>query len=79
MRLLYHAASGKGHIGREREDHRFGFRRAAIFRRHQADLGLLLSPPSARSSGTSQIASPSQIQGQKIFHTQTQRMDLYFQ
>jgi len=41
VRLLYHAASVKGLIGREREDHRFGFRRAAIFRRHQADLGLL--------------------------------------
>jgi hypothetical protein len=27
----------------EREAHRFGFRRAAIFRRYQADLGLLLA------------------------------------
>ena len=50
-RLLYHGptvkASGnvgnEGLIGREREDHRFGFRRTAIFRRYQADLGLLLA------------------------------------
>ena len=51
MRLLYHAAAVKasgnvdneGLIGRAREDHRFGFRRANIFRRYQADLGLLLA------------------------------------
>ena len=51
VRLLYHAtavkASGnvdnEGLIGRAREDHRFGFRRANIFRRYQADLGLLLA------------------------------------
>jgi len=44
VRLLCHAATVKasgnvdngGLIGLEREDHRFGFRRAAIFRRHQA-------------------------------------------
>jgi len=36
--------SFEGLIGLEREGHRFGFRRAAIFfRRHQADLGLLLA------------------------------------
>ena len=29
-------------IGRAREDHRFGFRRANIFRQYQADLGLVL-------------------------------------
>jgi len=33
----------EGLIGREREDHRFGFRRATIFRHHQAELGLLLA------------------------------------
>jgi hypothetical protein len=51
VRLLYHAATVKasgnvdneGLIGREREDHRFGFRRANIFRRYQAELGLLLA------------------------------------
>ena len=51
MRLLYHAATVKasgnvnneGLIRREREERRFGFRRAGIFRRHQADLGLLLA------------------------------------
>jgi len=51
VRLLYHAATveasgnvdDEGLIGREREDHRFGFRRAAIFRRHQAELELLLA------------------------------------
>ena len=29
--------------GRAREDHRFGFRRANIFRQYQADLGLILA------------------------------------
>ena len=51
VRLLYHAATVKasgnvdneGLIGRAREDHRFGFRRANIFRQYQADLGLLLA------------------------------------
>jgi hypothetical protein len=51
VRLLYHAASVKasgnvdneGLIGRAREHHRFGFRRANIFRQYQADLGLLLA------------------------------------
>jgi len=51
VRLLYHAATVKaagnvdneGLIEREREDHRFGFRRAAIFQRHQAELGLFLA------------------------------------
>jgi hypothetical protein len=33
----------EGLIGRAREDHRFGFRRANIFRHYQADLGLLLA------------------------------------
>ena len=51
VRLLYHAATVKasgnvdneGLIGRAREDHRFGFRRANIFRQYQADLGLVLA------------------------------------
>jgi hypothetical protein len=51
VRLLYHAATVKGSgnvdneglIGRAREDHRFGCRRANIFRRYQAELGLLLA------------------------------------
>jgi len=33
----------EGLTGRAREDHRFGFRRANIFRHYQADLGLLLA------------------------------------
>ena len=33
----------EGLIGRAREDHRFGFRRANIFRQYQADLGLVLA------------------------------------
>ena len=44
---LYLAApppqGGEGLIGRAREDHCFGFRRANIFRRYQADLGLLIA------------------------------------
>jgi len=51
IRLFYHAARVKasgnvdheGLSGRERDDHCFGFRRAAIFRRYQADLRLLLA------------------------------------
>ena len=51
VRLLYHAATVKasgnvdneGLIGRAREGHRFGFRRANIFRQYQADLGRLLA------------------------------------
>jgi hypothetical protein len=53
VRLLYHAATVKASgnvdnevlIGRAQEDHRFGFRRANIFRHYQADLGLLLRRP----------------------------------
>jgi len=56
VRLLYHAATVKasgnvdnvGLIGRAREDHRFGFRRATIFRQYQADLGLLLAATGAQ-------------------------------
>ena len=33
----------EGLIGRERQDHHFGYLRASIFRRLQADLGLLLA------------------------------------
>jgi len=33
----------EGLIGRAREDHCFGFRRANIFRRYQAELGLRLA------------------------------------
>jgi len=69
VRLLYHAATVKergneGLIGRAREDHCFGFRRANIFRQYQADLGLLLAArlQSARSSGTTQSTSPSSFQ-----------------
>jgi hypothetical protein len=51
----------EGLIGREREDLRFGFRRAAIFRTTKSTWDSL-SPPSARSSGTIQIASPSPFQ-----------------
>jgi hypothetical protein len=51
VRLLYHAATVKASgnvdnerlIGRAREDHWFGFRRANIFRRYQAELGLFLA------------------------------------
>ena len=51
VRLLYHVATiqatgnvdNEGLIGRARQDHRFGYRRASIFRRLQADLGLLLA------------------------------------
>jgi len=68
LRLLHHVAyvtaSGnvddEGLIGREREDHRFGSRRATILRRYQAELGLLhYSPPSVRSSDTTRSTSPS--------------------
>ena len=38
----------EGLIGRAREDHRFGFRRANIFRQYQADLGLLLAATGAQ-------------------------------
>jgi len=38
----------EGLIGRAREDHRFGFRRANIFRQYQADLGLLLAALTAQ-------------------------------
>jgi hypothetical protein len=50
----------EGLIGREREDHRFGFRRATIFRHHQAELGLLLA--ALGSSGTTPSTSPSPFQ-----------------
>ena len=51
VRLLYHVATfqasgnvdNEGLIGRARQDPRFGYRRASIFRRLQADLGLLLA------------------------------------
>jgi len=36
-------STNEGLIGRAREDHRFGFRRANIFRHYKADLGLLLA------------------------------------
>ena len=35
--------NNEGLIGRARQDHRFGYRRASMFRRLQADLGLLLA------------------------------------
>ena len=38
----------EGLIGRAREDHRFGFRRANIFRQYQAELGLLLAAMGAQ-------------------------------
>ena len=45
--VAYFRASGnvdsEGLIGREREDHRVGFRGAAILRRYQAELGILLA------------------------------------
>jgi hypothetical protein len=37
------AVDNEGLIVRAREDHRFGFRRANIFRQYQADLGLILA------------------------------------
>ena len=66
MRLLYNAATVKasgnvdseGLIGRAREDRRFGFRRANIFRRHQTDLASS-SLHWAHNSGTTPSTSPS--------------------
>ena len=55
VRLLYHVATiqassnvdNEGLIGRGRQDHRFGLRRASIFRRLQADLGSSSAPSSS--------------------------------
>jgi hypothetical protein len=63
VRLLYHAATVKasgnvdneGLIRRAREEYRFGFRRANIFRHYGTrPTWDSSSPPSARSSGTTQ-------------------------
>jgi len=75
VRLLYHCAAtvkasgdvdNEGLIERERVDHRFGFRRATIFRRHQAELGLLLAALGAQHCGgttPSTSSSPFQDRG----------------
>jgi hypothetical protein len=68
VRWLYHAATVKasgnvdneGLIGRARKNHRFGLRRANIFRHYQAELELLVA---ARGlGGTTPSTSPSPFQ-----------------
>jgi hypothetical protein len=73
VRWLYHCATvkasgnvyNKGLIGRESEDHRVGFLRAAIFRRYQANMGLLLAALGAQQRHPPQrfsFAVPRQCQ-----------------
>ena len=52
----------EGLIGRERQDHAFDYRRASIFRRRQADLGLLLAALRAQH-GMLKLTSPSSFPG----------------
>ena len=60
MCKLARRSPNEGLTGREREDHRVGFRRATIFRRHQADLGLLLAALGAQQRHLSASSSPFQ-------------------
>ena len=67
LRLLHHVAcvkvsgdvANEGLIGREQEDHRFGFGRAAILGRYQAELRFLLDPLGAQQRHATRSASPS--------------------
>jgi len=70
VRLLYHAATVKvsgnvdneGLIGRAREDHRFGFRKANIFRHYQAD-------PCPGVLGWFPIRGPTPMRSRKAMRT----------
>ena len=61
VELIQKVSTNEGLIGRAREDHRFGFRRANIFRRYQADLASS-SLHWAHNSGTTPSTSPSPFQ-----------------